>query len=494
MLKDRFYSYSSRINIQNFIVCLIISALIYSSKLILLSLNADDVIQIQPISLASHTFLNQGRWGYYFIFKILLEDNPFGIFDNILGIFFIVLSSYFGAVFIGLKKKLSVIIFIMLSSVSIFYGYLFSYDSSRLAYPLGILLAISGMLAFSRGHRVMGFVGLVMAPAFYPVASEVAAVLLLGRTIVDLTCEQIGQVLKRFAIWSILLLASMVFYLLLTDALSVIFDFEIETRIKVSIFEALKSYNRLLVLGWTYSNPLNFAADIGYIRQYLRILMAATFLFFIIAILKRTIANRWLARMGLILIFLTLLMVAPFSLAFASPLDEFSARSMVAVASVYAIFLSVAVEHFMEGDWIPRAMVDAGVILMGLIVFENALAISRMAADEYLSYQEDIFITNRIIYRIEEVMADAGISSGGPIPLVVQYTTPYMTGARHQFTTARYNIWSREYIFRLIDHRFQPIMRDDERAPYLREIGTRGHWPTKDSVFVTGGTVVVIIN
>lgn len=496
LLQDRFKKYSENISNQQIFLCAGLVAIVYMTRLILVAMNADDIVQVQPGIIVGYTFLSQGRWGYYFIYEFLLEANPFGVLENFLGVLAITWAAYLGGYYIGLRKSAALSVFILVSTISVFYGYLFSYDSTRLAYPIGTLLSVLGIVLVSKGHRLGGFILMSFGPAFYPVASEVVAVLVLGRMLLCLADGKITDILKVFFLHAAALILSMGFYLLLTNLFAIVFDFTLVDRFKISIAEALQNYQRILILIRTYANPLWLGEGVDYIRPYLRILIGVGFLVFLAVLIGKIHSGNRLARGILMLPVLALLLMAPFALAFASPLDEFSSRAMIGYATVHALFLAVPVEYFVGlaatrrvAQWLAEGVIG----LAALILLENALAISKMTADEYLAYQEDILATNRIIYRIDEVWAEAGLNPAGPIPLVVQYSTHTQSGPRKPVYTSRYNIWSREYIFRLIDHRFQPIMEEAERLPYLGRSGSRGKWPSKDAVFVVDGVVVAII-
>jgi hypothetical protein len=124
-------------------------------------------------------------------------------------------------------------------------------------------------------------------------------------------------------------------------------------------------------------------------------------------------------------------------------------------------------------------------------VLGNAVAIDRRALDDYLASQSDILATNRIIGRIESLLADLPDVPRGEIPIAVVYDRPTVAGPRGDVGTARSAPWSREWIFHLVDRRFTWVVGE----PYQRcwqAAQSHGEWPARDAVFLHDGIVVVV--
>ncbi|MBY0278639.1 hypothetical protein K2Z84_25175, partial [Candidatus Binatia bacterium] len=139
----------------------------------------------------------------------------------------------------------------------------------------------------------------------------------------------------------------------------------------------------------------------------------------------------------------------------------------------------------------PRGGAVAAGALLALLVLGNAVAIDRRALDDYLASQSDILATNRIIGRIESLLADLPDVPRGEIPIAVVYDRPTVAGPRGDVGTARSAPWSREWIFHLVDRRFTWVVGE----PYQRcwqAAQSHGEWPARDAVFLHDGIVVVV--
>jgi hypothetical protein len=202
-----------------------------------------------------------------------------------------------------------------------------------------------------------------------------------------------------------------------------------------------------------------------------------------------------------VLILTIVLLFSPFFLAFAAPADDFYPRSLYAFASVHAFFAVLPLDLALALS--PIALrgilgLAASFLVSVTLIIVNSLELNKLAIDENLAWLDDSMATNRIIYRIESILPQTALSPAGPIPLVVNYEKPMPSGARGWGNWARAQPWSREWIFRLLDHRMQPIFgldgKNAVRDRVLRNISKHGIWPAPDSVYVEDGVVVVNIN
>ena len=139
-----------------------------------------------------------------------------------------------------------------------------------------------------------------------------------------------------------------------------------------------------------------------------------------------------------------------------------------------------------------RAAVLASLTACGLLILASAARINELVFEQYLASQSDLLATNRIIARIDDLLADTQGAPTDDIPLAVIYDRPTMSGPRGTILTSRQAPWSREFIFRLVDHRFHWV----SPARYQREWeAARAHpeWPARGSVFLDDGVVVVVV-
>src|SRR5215203_2262900 len=96
--------------------------------------NADDIIQMQwPDD--TRTFLTQGRWCYYLVFVFIMHSNPAPLFSTAIGLTLIVATCVIAARILELRLAIATAIFVLISTISIYYGELFSFDSTRIATP-----------------------------------------------------------------------------------------------------------------------------------------------------------------------------------------------------------------------------------------------------------------------------------------------------------------------------------------------------------------------
>ncbi|MBY0277290.1 glucosyltransferase domain-containing protein, partial [Candidatus Binatia bacterium] len=151
----------------------------YGFQGIVPAFNADDVMQMQnPHDV--HAILAQGRWGYAWLFGVVQDSAYLPLLSTAVGALLLCCTAAIAAAVLGFELTVSRFAFVVVASVSAYYGELFSYDSTRVAVPLGNLAAVLGLAWAVRGRRVTGTVVMALAPAFYPAASELAATVLVA--------------------------------------------------------------------------------------------------------------------------------------------------------------------------------------------------------------------------------------------------------------------------------------------------------------------------
>lgn len=468
-----------------FLALLAISLIGYSSMIVLQAFNADDIIQGQPISGDTNTFLAQGRWGYYFVYHVLQDANPLGPFSLILGVILLAIGAAIGASTLQFRSRAASDLFVVLSTISLYYASVLSYDSTRIAYPLSTLMAIAGVSLVWRGKYLVAIALFAVSPAIYPASTQVtltfasAVVLMSALRGIDLK-----RTLWKTATFVICLACGLGLYIALTKLSPWVSGIPLSGRSAIDPIGALSEYRRIVKLFLGHSIPT------GHQMPYFNPAMKA-FIWALMALFAITlILNSNKFKAPLIAASALGLILSPFALAFATPLDEFSPRALVAFSVVHALFAAVCVEFLPLKGFKTLANVSA-VAAWGFIIF-SAIQINGSAFDEYLSSRNDVLATNRIITRIDEVVANSDIPMGGPIPIAVRHEAPTNMSPRGAWGNARTTAWSKEWVFRQIDPRFAPVPPDV--AETLLRAAPDTYWPQPNSVYVQDGVVVVIIN
>lgn len=463
--------------------------------------NSDDLIQLQEPEDAAN-FLAQGRWGFYLVFTLLQGGNPLPLLATLLGAALLVACALMAARLMHLREPFAVAALVLIASISPYYGALFSFDSARIAYPLANLLAVAGLwglLSKRPGYWLGGVALLALAPAFYPAAIHLAAVVLLARTLVELLrCD------RRLAALALLraalgLLIGLFLYLALTALLRGLLDWPAGARTDFSLLAAVERRREILCLFSHHSLPFlqGFRCRLPMEPLAIRggVMLAAGIAFTafnVFALLRLWRIGRWrIPAFGLLQF---LLLLAPYFLILASAASPFPPRSLYPLAMAYAFYLAFVIQQLAPtapGSWAHRwrAMLLG---VAGLGALSAAAQINARAFDEYMASRSDLMATNRIVARIETVLADQPPLSGS-IPLVVIHDVFHFAGPTGRVGTARADSWSRERIFRFVDRRFVPA-GELQRERALQEAAKRGVWPAQDAVFLHEGVIVVIIS
>jgi hypothetical protein len=187
------------------------------------------------------------------------------------------------------------------------------------------------------------------------------------------------------------------------------------------------------------------------------------------------------------------LLVAPWFLILASGGAQsapFLPRSLYALSTVHAIWGATLLEASLVSDLGAAAL--ASLVACAVLILASAAHINELVFEQYLANQSDLLATNRIIARIDDLLADTPGAPTDDIPIAVIYDRPTISGPRGAIETSRQAPWSREFIFRLIDRRFHWV----PPACYQREweaARTHPEWPARGSVFLDDGIVVVVV-
>ena len=473
------------------LVLFILIFIAYLSQAVFQAFNADDVIQAQYPSDAL-TFLAQGRWGYYFVYAKLQNALPAPVVSTFVGACLLLATAFLGAILLDFKRQYQLFFFAVIASISLYYGKVFSFDSTRIAYPLGNLIAVWGLYAVIRGDRLLAMSGLLslsMAPAFYPASTELAATLFMALFLVSLATDFTYVSVQRLTLGAGALIASLIFYLLITKGIYLLAGWHMGSRTDMDFLAIFSRYPEVACLFTEHALPFlsNDRCATGQQSHFERISLAIVVLSFNGIYLVRYWRRSQFAYMTLFLLGQILLLLAPFILIFASKSSVFPDRSLYSIPYIYAFYLVMLLNELLQ--YKRRAFNVAALLVMALgagWVMKAMIDISNKSFGDYLDSQRNLHAVNRVISDIESVLAAEGRGADSYVPMVVINEKPRLGGAMHI-------PWSRERIYRLLDPRFDAAV-DAERARVLESLGDRPVWPAEGSVYVNQDTLVVILS
>ena len=458
--------------------------------------NADDIMTMQNPDDAWTTVI-QGRWGFYLIFGVLLDSNYLPLLSTVLGSLMICSSSLLVANILEFELAASRFAFIVLGSVSVYYGDLFSFDATRLAFPLGNLIAVFGLYCVIRRRWVAGIVLTALAPSFYPAAFELAATVLVAfalRRTIDTTRGGPVTALPPAAC----LLASLVLYGLATKALYRALGLSLDpARAKLDFLAALHRFHDIAELFTVHSVPVLAPRAEWYLPTPITLSVTALGVGFLAYSMVAAYRHAGVAGVVVAAVLNVGFIMAPYLLIFVSggSNTQFAPRSLYAFCTVHAVWGVTLLEwsaSTAQRSFAARVATIVSALLLGIIAFENAIVINKKALYDYLASQSDLLATNRIITRIETLLAETPNAPTGDIPIAVIYDRPTLAGPRGNVETSRWTPWSREWIFHLVDRHFHRVGPGGYQK-FRQAAQSHSEWPGKDSVFLRDGVVVVVI-
>ena len=484
----------------HFFVILFLVFLAYGYPSTLLSLNADDVIQIQPASNDTTTFLSIGRWGYYFVFDTILKASPGGWIAAFFGSFALCLSGWIMSQECRLKTALSVSLFIGLGAVSLPYVYLFSFDSTRLAYSIGVFISVLAV-ALVRKYRVwsvgLGLALLTAAPSFYPASLQVAVTFIILAAIADFRIATTRKLCLTLLLGGLAVLVAGVLYSFLNQLFQGLLGVWPNPRVSFYIPLNLNDIIERILSASDHTLPSFLGYSHGFPKPtWVQWVIWIFGLLFLYSTLRRVNGEDWVPNSGILIILIFGMLVAPMSLSLiAPPQERFPPRTMIAIPIVYAYWIAFPLEVFSlkQISLRPRVFVSifVGLALMPILYFAHSLVFSNTHAyDEFLATQEDLFRVNRITAAVEQKLGEEMKALPNQIPLVVIGGRNTLAGPRGRVGSARFAGWSREWIFRFTDRRFYPLA-GPERSAIVKRAGSGPTWPHPGSIEIFGETVVV---
>jgi hypothetical protein len=321
-----------------------------------------------------------------------------------------------------------------------------------------------------------------------------AACVALATAIVVLLREGARAAVRDLCALVVVLAVAVILYYLSTYVASWLSGIPLSGRSTIQLAEAWQSLGGIGHYFLTYSLPI-FSPKSQYWTVLMRLCVAAIVFLFVVSLLASKLPSstgRGLMAEVAVLCGLALaLVIAPFGLAVATPIDQLGERSLYSFATVSAAMLGIAIDASIASERKFRKLLVSVAAAVGFAFSaENALAVSKMGYDEYLTSESDLAMVNRIISRIDTVLSVQSVADPRHIPLAVKIDTWFLAGPRGALATAMWYPWSREWIFRLVDNRFIPA-DTEHRDAAVRVAESHGIWPAANSVFLDDGVVVV---
>ena len=479
----------------------------YGFQFLVPAYRADDIIQMQPASGDSMMFLILGRWGYYWIFEHILDTSSGGFAAGFAGLLIQIIASYLVARVIGLRHGGSIFFFCALTTISVLYAYLFSFDSTRLAYPIGNFLAAAGLFLCFRKHPVLGILCFAASPGFYQASIQIAIAGAVGASLKQTLDGKRGFDLINLVKYALLILAGLVLYLVGTKVIYSALGIHLaRSDMDLATLLSMENVERFLRLFSSWSIPFFSGFRVEYFSNWVVVPSGVAVLIFLYFVCLKTFSKRLICRGVYALALLLVLLVSPFLLSLAAPLREvFPPRTLFVFGLVYGVIVALPLEDLIGrwfratgpviDRWLKRASCGMAVAA-GSLLFGHMLLANEYAVDDHLASQADLMAVNRIISRIETVGAAEGLDFSKPIPIYVYAKTPWRrAGPRGDIRSARHPEHARSWIFSFLDERFEPLFGWSSRVeqsklkPLAEE---RPAWPDEESVFIHDGAVVVV--
>ena len=487
--------------------CFAVVLLAYLFQATVPALNEDDVNQVQNDGPSA--LLGSGRWIYALVYTRFMDHNPMPVASSVFGLAMLIAASVQQARLIGLRTIGARVGFVLIACVSIHYQHLFSFDSTRLVYPAANLLMATGLvLTLQRDAlhaRLAGLAMIALAPAIYQAALMLGAATVLLAAANWAAREGWRAALQRAGVAAVYALGGMALYAIMTEVVLTLTNSPKLGRIALDPTGVVSNAAFLFDLFRTYSIGLFTGARADYFPAvyyvFTTFFLAAYggFVVWPLAAGGRKGAALVAAGAG------ALLLISPYCLAFITRATYYPPRSLYAFATVYAGLSALVLDRLLaDGSTTRLACIARRACLAaaGGFVLLNMALISQRSYDEYLAWQSDRLIVERILSRIDDVMAADGAPSFAPsresaapeeIPLAVFGVQYWRAGPRGRIQTLRLFRWSRERVFQLLDTRFVKASRE-ARARVRPALDGRAPWPAADSVFFEDGVLVVLLS
>jgi Glucosyl transferase GtrII len=485
------------------ILLLLLTFIVYLYQGIAPAFNADDVIQIQYPE-DTYTFLAQGRWGYFLLFGKLFQSNPVPVLATFLGAGMLVMTGIYACRMLEFSRYASVSVLVAVSAISVYYGYLFSFDSTRIAYPIANLLAVYGLYATANGKPLKGIFLMSLAPAFYPVASELAATVFMAFLTVKLTNTKSRFPIRQGFLLGISILTSLILYAAITHLIAKLSGHPLSTRTQMDFLAALHRSREILCLFTQHSFPIltSIGPDLpGYPAVFptvVALIIFALFAAFIILAIRILLLDGKINRVYFLVLLQIGLVVMPFGLIFCNKDSPFPPRALYPFAMVHGFYAAFVLERLLDEkslrNTIQTYTVRFVLILAGIFLFFNAANINMRAFNEYLGSRSELLMANRVLMRIENTIADnPRFTKSDHLPLAVIDNKATLVGPRGNVGAVMPVPWAKERLFHFLDRRIT-VAGEEKQELAQKAAETHGEWPASNSVFILDDFIVVVVH
>lgn len=463
-----------------------------------------------------------GRWGNALV-QIALSYNPIPTFSIFIASIIYAFTFFFALELFRLKYQLSKYIFLSLSIFSLYHFSLFQYDQVIIAVAIGDFLGVFGLCLLISNKKWSGIILLSLAPAFYTSSIHLAATLLIGYFIRQLTLKKGYQTLITLAGLALCFFSALILYWVQSKILGPILSLEEFRKLNVDPLAFVHRFRHIIQFSLEifFPNPVakivNFGENIV-IPQVSSFLYLA-FAIFQIAFLYR---SREMGKMVILLPLLFMFLISPYFLIFAQAEHYvFKIRSLYAFATLGAICSTLLLEQLLP-FWSTNAAARYGsatilvfaLLACGLPIVRSSKSFFNLSI---LNIQNQM-TTNSIIYRIEDLFGEKTL----PLPTTIHILTLVPDNYKRSFlspvsemenenpsTVAENTAFSffQGTRFNIIDRLFRNFVLDDPSHPnsikrsdrtknatvlkLVEQMEGANSWPSLDSVVFLDGVVTI---
>lgn len=476
--------------------CLALVFIVYCCQGILENYEADDINQVQ----GNLAWLGLGRWAGYPIFANLFRYTPLSMFSIFLASGLLVASAYGAAVYLGIKSRPAKVIFILVASITLFYQFMFSFDCTQVAFPLGNLLTVTGLLLTKNRKWFFAVPCFVLAMAMYQAVLMYGATLILlrGFWLAQEEPDREGDHIRSLGGYILIFAASLVGYVVVTGIIQSALDVTPSDRLGLSWRAILDNADVWIPL--VGQNVLAWPG-LGYNYYISRTVCAFGLVAYLLAVavsFTDALSDRKWLKLAYRLAIIIGLAISPIWIIFITETDYFAHRTLYSYAAVYGAFFAFAFVR-LSAMHLPfrRALLGGLVLVVASSTLLRGVRINERSYDEHLAWMYSKHWALRVIDHLDrEYGAELpGFFIRTPeasVPIAVLGSISYKNVPRGDVASPIRTRWAKMAIFSLLDPRFRSAGRGfRERAAVAAE--GRPAWPHPDSVFPFENGYVVII-
>lgn len=487
-----------------FFVCLAINLLAYGFYITHVTYSVDDY---GTIFSTANTMVS-GRWVIEFIHNIACQTS---LAPTLIGICCVALFTLTG---IGVCRLWGIrgnacIMVIALWSTHPYLLDVYSFRFNVLSSGIGYFLSVAALWASTKkmnGLFLSVILYYVVLSIYQTILGFTIAVIMLQFLFICLknsfSREAIKSCLKLSVKYALMLLGAIIMYLVLTKVIFVVFDVPVNPRMKAGF---INSFGRLLAkMGWISTI---LVVRLLPIKEYVLPIISKWLIVMIFITAAISLVVK-INKKSFILPALLWVCLIPFgAVSFMIPLENSGLPWRTCMGLVVFIAGMFALTQESHSVIIRRTGFIAGYILIVNFIFIN----NTMTYKQYLQYQKDTFMGNRIIAKIQSLdqyhpgmkLAIVGTTDKSPKRSKTEKYTwnslkqsiQYESHKRSSITRGAFETsWSKyAFLLNYMDLELQRAER--ERVQKARTISmTRKPWPDPSSVFIDDDMVVLILS